>query len=296
MNPRQIWNSKGGIQVIDPLLPNYYFANHRYNYYPGQIGAFMPVENIEEEVSDAVMHYWSTLSDQHDVQQKSENTARGRRAQVVGGAQMDGFAGLIEDILVRNGVPRDSIRHDHDAVLPGYYRATKRWDIAVVIDDELLAVMELKSIASSFGNNLNNRIEEAVGNNTDLYEAYQEGLFEPSPTPWVGYMILMADTDKSQSPVRVREPNFEVDDEFKDASYIDRAEQLCLRMVRQRLVDQASFLTAGKESGLNGEYSEPNPELTFNRFLSSLVGHIKGHLDFDQPDIQEYDSDDSLDG
>jgi len=183
------------------------------------------------------------------------------------------------------------VLHDHDATLPGYYRATKRWDIAVVLDEELLAVMELKSIASSFGNNLNNRIEEAVGNNTDLYQAYETGLFEPSPTPWVGYLILMADTEKSRQPVRIREPSFEVDDAFKDASYtpghewintqidyfrsirllppgqgtimlsgscpgvyIDRAEQLCLRMVRQRLVDAATFLTSGRESGLQGEY------------------------------------------
>jgi hypothetical protein len=86
---------------------------------------------------------------------------------------MDGFAGLIEDALVEADVSRDAVHHDHSAVLPGYYRATKRWDIAVVIDEELLAAMELKSIASSFGNNLNNRIEEAVGNNTDLYQAYQ---------------------------------------------------------------------------------------------------------------------------
>lgn len=251
----------------------------------------MSIENLEQELSDAVIHYWATLSDQEDAQQKSENTARGRRAQVVGGAQMDGFAGLIEDALVEAGLPRDAVLHDHDAVLPGYYRATKRWDIAVVVDGKLLAVMELKSIASSFGNNLNNRIEEAVGNNTDLYQAYQEGLFEPSPTPWVGYLILMADTEKSRSSVRIREPNFEVDDEFKDASYIDRAEQLCLRMVRQRIVDQAAFITSGKDAGLDGVFDEINPELTFRRYLSSLVAHVQSHLDYEHSDIQDYESD-----
>lgn len=191
----------------------------------------MVLDDLDREVSDAVRYYWGTLSEQEEIQEDSENTARGRRSQVLGGAQMDGFELLIEDALVDAGVREADVLHDHDAVLPGYYRATKRWDIAVVVDGELLAVMELKSIASSFGNNLNNRIEEAVGNNTDLYQAYQEGLFEPSPTPWVGYMIMMADTETSNSPVRIREPNFPVDDEFEEASYIDRAEQLCLRMV-----------------------------------------------------------------
>lgn len=251
----------------------------------------MTLEDIEGEVSDAIRHYWATLSDQEDTQEQSENTARGRRAQVLGGAQMDGFAGLIEDALVEAGVQRGDVLHDHDAVLPGYYRATKRWDLAVVIDNELLAVMELKSIASSFGNNLNNRIEEAVGNNTDLYQAYQEGLFEPSPTPWVGYLIMMADTEQSNSPVRVREPNFSVDEEFKDASYIERAEQLCLRMVRQRLVDAAAFLTSNEESGLEGRSQEPNQELTFNRFLSSLVAYVRSHQEFDQQQIDDIQRD-----
>lgn len=252
----------------------------------------MSVDDIEEEVSEAIQYYWSTLSDQEDSQLDSDNTARGRRSQVLGGSQMDGFAQLIENTLVDAGVPRDAIVHDHAATLPGYYRATKRWDIAVVLDDELLAVMELKSIASSFGNNLNNRIEEAVGNNTDLYQAYEAGLFEPSPTPWVGYLILMADNEGSRSPVRVREPHFEVDEEFQDASYVDRAEQLCLRMVRQRLVDAATFITSDKESGLDGVYDEPNKELVFRRYLSSLVAHMQSHIDYEQPDID----DDDLDG
>jgi len=251
----------------------------------------MVLKNLNAEVSDAVKYYWGTLSDQGDTQQESEETARGRRAQVLGGAQMDGFAGLIEDALIEAGVSEADVLHDHDAVLPGYYRATKRWDIAVIVDGELLAVMELKSIASSFGNNLNNRIEEAVGNNADLYQAYQEGLFEPSPTPWVGYLILMADTERSNSPVRVREPNFPVDSEFEEASYIDRTEQLCLRMVRQRLVDASAFLTSNRQTGLEGEYNEPNQELTFRRFLSSLVSHVQTHIEYEQTQVNDEDSD-----
>lgn len=247
----------------------------------------MALEDLDREVSDAVNYYWSTLSDQEETQEDSEKTARGRRSQVLGGKQMDGFELLIEDALVDAGVRREDVLHDHEAVLPGYYRATKRWDIAVVVDGELLAAMELKSIASSFGNNLNNRIEEAVGNNTDLYQAYQEGLFEPSPTPWVGYMIMMADKEKSSSSVRVREPSFPVDDEFEGASYIDRAEQLCLRMVRQRLVDASAFLTSDRDSGIEGEYEQPNPELTIQRFLSSLVSHVQTHIEYEQTQMDD---------
>lgn len=66
---------------------------------------------------------------------------------------------------------------------------------------ELLAVVEYKSQASSFSNNLNNRAEEAIGNNTDLLQAYEDGVFEPSPAPWIGYLMLMADNEKSRKVV-----------------------------------------------------------------------------------------------
>lgn len=196
---------------------------------------------------------------------------------------MDGFAGLIEDILVEEiGISRDSVKHDYYGTLPGYYRHEKEWDTAVVHDGQLLAVIEYKSQASSFGNNLNNRAEEAIGNNTDILQAYEEGVFEPSPAPWVGYLMLMADNEESRSVPQVREPNFDVDDEFKGATYLDRMELLCLRMVRQRLVNNAAFILSDGEQGLDGEYWEPNEELQFTRFTRSLVAHVEGQIDIQQ--------------
>lgn len=243
---------------------------------------------IGDEVSDAVEWYWETLSDQADTQRDSKNTARGRRAQVLGGAQMDGFAGLIEDALVDAGLPRDDVLHDHDATLPGYFRATKRWDIAVVHEEEVLAAIELKSIASSFGNNLNNRVEEAVGNNIDIHEAYQNGVIEQSKPPWIGYLILMADTEGSSSSVRVREPNVTIDDEYRDASYIDRARLLCERLVRQGVVDSTAFLISAKEEGIDGGFDEPNPNLSFQQFLNDVVAHVEAQIESTQaPDVDD---------
>lgn len=102
----------------------------------------------------------------------------------------------------------------------------------MVHEGELLAAIEFKSISSSFGNNLNYRVDEALGNPTDLYAAYEEGAFEPSPNPWMGYLLLMGEEDKSTSPVSVHKPNFDVFAEFKAASYVDRGEQFCLRLLR----------------------------------------------------------------
>jgi hypothetical protein len=238
------------------------------------------LDDLDAEVSDAVEYYYSKLSDQAEQHRRSQETARGRRAEVLGGQQMDGFASLIEDLVhEETGVPRDSIKHDYHATLPGYYRHEKEWDTAVVHNDELLAVVEYKSQGSSIGNNLNNRAEEAIGNNTDLYKAYEEGLFEPSPAPWAGYLMLMVDNEASRKPRSLREPNFRADDAFQDAGYVDRMELLCLRMVRQRLVDEAAFMISNDTIGINGEYTEPNEELEFERFARSLVSHVNAHAD-----------------
>jgi len=174
------------------------------------------------------------------------------------------------------------VKHDYHATLPGYFRHEKEWDTAVVHDDELLAVVEYKSQASSFGNNLNNRAEEAIGNNTDLIQAYEEGVFAPSPQPWIGFLMLMADNDDSRNVPRVREVNFDVEDEFRDATYVDRMELLCLRMVRQRLVNESAFILSDEESGMCGDYWQPNEELRFERFARSLASHVQGHVESDE--------------
>lgn len=236
------------------------------------------IDDIGSEARDAVEYYWTTRSDQADEQRTSVNSTRGRRAEVLGGQQMDGFAGLIEDVLVEIGVPRDDVKHDYYATLPGYYRHEKEWDTAVVHDGNLLAVIEYKSIASSFGNNLNNRTEEAIGSFTDLLEAYEAGAFEPSPQPFIGYLMLMADNDESRSIPDPREVHFDVDPEFRGASYVERVEQLCLRMVRKRTVNQSALILTNQDDGPDGEFWVPNQELALERFVRSLVAHVRGHV------------------
>jgi hypothetical protein len=53
--------------------------------------------------------------------------------------------------------------------LPGFFRPTKEWDLLAIHDGKLLAVIEAKSqVGPSFGNNFNNRTEEAMGSALDL--------------------------------------------------------------------------------------------------------------------------------
>lgn len=184
---------------------------------------------------------------------------------------MDGFVQLASKLLVESGLPDATIFCKKRVELPGFFRPTKEWDLLVVVDGQLLASVEFKSQVGSFGNNYNNRIEEALGNATDLWTAYREGAFRESVRPWLGYLMLLEEAPGSLSPVRVDEPHYKVFEEFRAASYAKRYELFCLKLVRERLYDAACFLLSDKEGGLKGRFKEPNREIGFENFVASLT-------------------------
>ena len=186
---------------------------------------------------------------------------------------MDGFIKLVKDLLIKSGIPATSIFRKQDIELPGFFRPTKEWDILVVLKGRLLASIEFKSqVGPSFGNNYNNRTEEALGSATDLWTAYREGAFRESPRPWLGYFMLLEEAPRSTSPVSVSEPHFRVFEEFRNASYARRYELFCQKLVRERLYDAACFLLSDKVGGPKGKFREPSPGLSFRNFAASLTG------------------------
>jgi len=184
---------------------------------------------------------------------------------------MDGFVRMVRNYLCKNGLPRAQVFCNEAVELPGWYRPEKKWDLLVVADGQLLAGIEFKSQVGSFGNNYNNRTEEAIGSATDVWAAYREGAFKPSARPWLGYMMLLEEVPGSMRPVKAREPHFKVFPEFQDASYSKRYEILLTKLVRERLYDSACFLLSNEEKGIHGYSREPAPELSFQNFIASLL-------------------------
>jgi hypothetical protein len=83
---------------------------------------------------------------------------------------------------METGFAKESIRRRTNIELPGYYRPTKKWDLVVVDKSCLVAAIEFKSQAGpSFGNNINNRAEEAIGSAVDIWRAYKEHLVGSAP-------------------------------------------------------------------------------------------------------------------
>jgi hypothetical protein len=229
-------------------------------------------QEIEARLRKAVKRFWNTRETQAQKQGSSSGGKdAGARSAVTGGAQMNGFIDLVRELLCENGLPRASVYCEKCVELPGWYRPEKKWDLLVVSDGMLIAGIEFKSQVGSFGNNYNNRTEEAIGSATDIWSAYREGAFKPSARPWLGYLMFLEEAPGSLSPVRAKEPHFRVFPEFREASYAKRYEILLTKLVRERLYDAACFLMSNDADGGKGLYREPSPELSFRNFFASLV-------------------------
>jgi hypothetical protein len=235
------------------------------------------LDDFEARTRMAVKTYWSTLASQAIKQSSdSRRVDHGNRMAVTGGKQMNGFCAVVRRLLQDNGMADAEIFQDSQLELPGYFRPTKKWDMLVLRRDVLVAAIEFKSQRGpSFGNNLNNRAEEAVGVAHDILVAYREKAFgERAPRPWLGWLMLVEDCRASQIPVRVHEPHFKVFAEFRKSSYAKRYEQLLRKLRLEKLFDSTALLLACQDDAETGAYREPAPDLAIRQFLASLGGHV----------------------
>lgn len=200
----------------------------------------------------------------------SGNIDAGSRGAVTGGGHLDGITNLLGEVFIDAGFDRSEILRRAGVELPGYYRPTKKWDLVVISRGRLVAAVEMKSqVGPSFGNNFNNRTEEAIGNAVDVWRAYEEGTFG-SVRPWLGYVFLLEEAPKSIVPVRVARGVFRPEEIFDGTSYKDRYAILCRRLVRERLYDAACFVTSSREPG--SPIHQPDNELSFANLIAAIAG------------------------
>ena len=233
------------------------------------------LNEIGQRTSQAVANYWVTRTAQQRKQEQSGRADQGLRSAVTGGAQMDGFVQLFTDLITDTGLPPGFIYRKRAVELPGFFRPTKEWDLIAVKNGTLIAAIEAKSqVGPSFGNNFNNRTEEAMGSALDLWTAYREGAFLSSPQPFLGYFFMLEDCPASNTSVRVHEPHFKVFPEFVNASYARRYEVFCRRLLLERHYTSATFITSERAKGEEGAYRVPTEDLSVEMFAKSLVAHV----------------------
>ena len=217
--------------------------------------------DFDERLSDAVGAFWGSRG-----APRAKALQGGSRDAVLGGKNMDGFVRLVSAVVEHCGLPSAAVHtRKSRVVLPGYFRATKNWDVVVILDRRLLGVFEFKSQVGSFGNNFNNRSEEVIGSAADLWIAHHHGAYSEGPhksrmrvsessaallnpilqsdprPPFLAWLMLLEECDASLASVRCDEPHFPVFDEFKAASYARRYQILCERLVERQLYSAAAL-------------------------------------------------------
>jgi hypothetical protein len=181
------------------------------------------------------------------------------------------FEQLVTELLIESGLNQDNIKTRSGVELPGYFRPEKKWDLIVVSQGQLIAAIEFKSMVGSFGNNMNNRAEEAIGNAKDIWIAFREGRFGLSAPPFLGYFFLLQDDPRVHRPQRgFKEPNFQIDPAYRGTSYATRLEIMCRRFIHERFYTSACLILSSSEGGL----TQPSQEISFQRFIATLRGHL----------------------
>lgn len=216
---------------------------------------------------------WGTRDAQPRKQRESGRLDAGSRGTATGGRHLDAFGSLLTDLVREAGFTPAGIRFRSGVELPGFHRPTKKWDLVVIRNDRLCAAIELKSMAGSYGKNLNNRSEEALGSATDIWAAFKKGTLGVHQ-PWLGYIFLIREEEASMVPVGVARTPMKIDPAFLGNTYIQRYGILCERMVLDRLYTAAAFLASPLAAG--GKYTEPREGPGFATFAKSLYGHLIG--------------------
>lgn len=239
------------------------------------------LEGHEERVSKAVKSFWN-------IREKDG---------VRSGKTLDAFVELLTWIVHSNGLPHASIVTGRQAQLPGFFRPTKSWDIVVMNNGVLIAAIELKSIADSFGKNANNRNEEVLGSGIDIKEAFEENALEEITRLFTGYIILVEDCPDTLANVNIQMKYFRVMKEFmahpenrseiyvknsngffpsiEGVSYLKRFDLLCKRLMQKHLYTAASVVKSPREAISNGEYSSVSRDTSIEAFLISLASYVE---------------------
>lgn len=130
------------------------------------------------------------------------------------------FLGLVAQELVERGWDTHVARSPNDprAVIGGHFRPAKSWDVVCRADDGSPRILvEFKSQVDSYGNNENNRYEEALGSGLDARARFGNQLV-------LGFFLVLCEEPATTRPTRNRATG--LDPAFARTNHIQRREIL----------------------------------------------------------------------
>jgi hypothetical protein len=213
---------------------------------------------------------------------REKSKEKSGRGEATSGRHMDPLSTLLVRFIRESGLEGAEFYMDRRAALPGYFRPIKTWDLAVVRDGALIMALELKSHIGSYGNNFNNRVEEALGSAVDLGTALVEGVLrEHVPNvagtgvmkPFRGWLMVLPWEEATEKTTKVPftplfplDPAFLAKDDRHLVSYADRYKLFVQRTVLKGHYDAAALI-------LSRPHSEDYASYNLDVFLRGLFAY-----------------------
>jgi Restriction endonuclease XhoI len=204
----------------------------------------------DDEIAAAVRDFWT-----------------GRATETQSAKHDKAFLKLIADELTSLGWPAHIALSfsDKEAVVSGHFRVAKSWDIVCRDTENIPRIcVEFKSQVDSYGNNENNRYEEALGSGLDVRAKHGSETV-------LGFVFVVCDEPATRSITRARLPD--LDPAFANSSHIDRRRVFSERIVEymlngESLYDAAALLLVRRD----GTFEHPdNPDLWLVNFPDKLA-------------------------
>jgi hypothetical protein len=197
----------------------------------------------------AVAAYWGVKQAQNELAAVRNKVGAGTAGSVRGGKHFDTIAALLAKSFLEAGYAPDAIRvtKSQGLELPG----------------------------PSFGNNYNNRVEEALGSAIDLRRAALANLF-PEEKPWLGYFFIMEDAAGSRSPVQTAKGALPVDQFWEGKSYQERFAAFCERLLAEGLYDAVCYITSSAEHPQPVERVKSLDWRHFSAAISARLAYLQG--------------------
>ncbi len=239
----------------------------------------MPKADYSDSIRKAVRSYWKSKNTALKKNQAGQRVDQGRRGAATAGKNFNGFAKMFAALAQKYGGNSLEIYDNKThVVLPGHFRPSKQWDLVLIDKGRLIATLEFKALGGpSFGNNANNRCEEALGSGTDLSVAQREGRFGAGANPFIGYCILVEDEDNSRCVPKRGNPSihFASDPVFRTASYQERMRILCERMVQERIYTAAAVIASPPNAAKSGLFTDLSTATSLNQLIARFLSHVE---------------------
>ncbi len=184
---------------------------------------------------------------------------------------------IFADLIHKNGHGDEKIITKGSGLseLPGFYEQTTEWDFMVMRCSRLTAVIRLNIVPNPTEDNEHHRIAEAVYAAHALQAAYRCGMFgEQAPRPFVGWLMLVEDAPSSRLSTSDRSDHFPVRPEFQGASYLERYNLLCRKLVQENLYTSAAVLASPRTAIATGKFSDVSELTSLKMFVTNFAAHI----------------------